>query len=213
MEKQLGAFLSELAYESPEKRREKLAQHYSHLHIADGFNDDEHFSVVGDKELYNVHRGSTTKKDWLVTDPAILFDNLKSTDRYHDSAAKSNAANEIYGQGKARYEVGHSLGGTLAQEISQENGNKSLAYNPGTSPFKTYAAVDKTQHQTFRNSHDLISLFNPNTEATSTQRASYGNATVDKMIEKGLSGPIQKPELAFADKIFQMVKGHSIGQT
>lgn len=157
-------FLANLSYKPKEERAQRLqsSQWGDKYQISSEFNDDEFVSVVGSDVLYNVHRGSVNRQD-AATDVQLALNQLESTDRYKASYAKSQAATQVHGTNKTVIEVGHSLGGTLAETIAKQNHTKSVAFNMGTTPLKDYKGTDRQQHQHYRIKGDLVSSFDNST--------------------------------------------------
>ncbi len=143
--------LSRVVYERPHQRVAQIDPTWTILD-----NSDEFLSVASPSTIYNIHRGTTTSED-LRTDVALAFGQLQHTDRYKRARQKSmNTRNE----GKHVVEVGHSLGGSLAEDIAVELGHESIVFNKGTTPFHS-RAKDPRRHIHIRNEGDLISQFDP----------------------------------------------------
>lgn len=162
------AWLLKLSYMTPQKREESIQKSPWRKHLKlTHFNNPEFFALNAGNQLFNVHRGSSNIEDFALTDVALAFNNLESTDRYKRSALWSKEATEQYGKGQRVTHVGHSLGGTLAEKISSEQGTESHAYNQGTNPFASYDNIDRSKHKHTQVKGDVISSFD-NSEGTST---------------------------------------------
>lgn len=73
-----------------------------------------------------------------------------------DRVRKSlNHATKVKGKyGKVKF-TGHSLGGTIANEVSRATGEEATIFNPGSSPLYKSSKADKTR--VIRNENDLVS--------------------------------------------------------
>lgn len=162
------------AYLSPDERVQQFQG--SDYQIQNDFNTDEFYSVIHNGTLYNVHRGSSTKEDWTQTDVQLALGDLPDSDRFKRSKALSAAATRKFGL--PTVEVGHSLGGSLAERIALEHGTESTVFNQGTSPLLSYGHINRRRNRHFRMSGDAISQFDPT--ATVLQNNSTG-ATLGKL--------------------------------
>ena len=159
-------FLASLAYELPEQRLHMLSQQgwlQTHSLVQ---NDETFFSLHAHHphmKSFNVHRGTASSKDF-ETDSQLALDRLHQTERYQQSKEKSLASRLKLGASHSIVEVGHSLGGTLADFIAQELNHSSVAFNMGTTPLHDYSKVDRTKHIHIRKSGDPISFFDNSTQ-------------------------------------------------
>lgn len=154
-------WLATIAYETPQQRAHLIEQKGYAQDYFLGENTDDFFSLIEKSAtgtMYNVHRGTSNTSD-IETDSQLAFGNLTQTSRYKRSKAHSERMMVMFGQGRNVKEVGHSLGGSLAEEISVSMGTESVAYNMGTTPFKDYSSTDRTRHKHIRNQGDVISAF------------------------------------------------------
>ena len=175
--------LADLAYKSPTERIAAVAKLGGT--IVPGFNDDEFMAVKINGKLYNVHRGSKTMEDWTQTDMALAVGELHRTDRYRRSLRKSLDARESTGMHSI--EVGHSLGGTLAEKIALHTGDESTVFNQGTSPLENYHGRDRRRHRHFRMEGDGVSGFDP-TATVLRNRSTSGRVAAMLLSRPNLPG-------------------------
>lgn len=97
-------------------------------------------------------RGSTTAKDFLLTDPALALGLGKYTSRFKEAQNLTKKVEQKYGMGADVY--GHSLGGTLAS-YSGAKGN-IVSYNKGVDLGDIGRTVPK-QETEIRRSGDVVS--------------------------------------------------------
>lgn len=162
----IQSHLLQLSYMPALQRQQALLNDglLRNLKLLPHYNDDEFFSVQDDRsgKIYNVHRGSTTAEDWLVTDPAIASGTFFGTERFARSLTKSynidRRYNKKYGGKYDVVEVGHSLGGTLADEIGYSLKNSSVAFNPGASPLQQSRPKDRNVNKIYRIQGDPVSF-------------------------------------------------------
>lgn len=168
-DKEFKSWLLGMSYKKPKEREEEIkkSKWSKHLKLSH-FNNDEFFALNAGKNLFNVHRGSSNLEDFALTDVALAFNNLENTDRYKRSALWSQEATDQYGQGQRVIHVGHSLGGTLAEKISTEQGTESDAYNQGTSPFSEYGGIDRSKHRSTRIEGDAVSASDKSSQGVET---------------------------------------------
>lgn len=151
--------LSDLAYKTPEERQQWVEEQGLENDYFIDQNDDEFFSLIGKHEnanAYNVHRGTSSLED-LGTDVQLALNRLNTTDRYKRSLEKSKRTHTFH-RPKV-IEIGHSLGGTLAEQIGQELNHESVAFNMGTTPLRSYKNVNRKRHRHIRREGDIISSF------------------------------------------------------
>lgn len=157
----LFAFLAQLAYKSPAERKELLrkSNYGLELELDEHLNFDEFATVISKSGsmMYNVHRG-TVNKDDVGTDLALAANRLEETDRFRRSLNWSNAALTKY-KDRTSMEVGHSLGGTLAQDIAIRNGTYSMSFNMGTTPLRDYSGINRERFRHYRMTDDFVSQF------------------------------------------------------
>lgn len=169
---ELGQFLSNLAYQKPLKRRNYLNNSKYKNFILTNYNDNE-YAVVLDKNTrnaYHIHRGTVNKKD-VKTDFHLAMNNLKNSERYNQTLAKVKKSTTHLNQYK-HVHVGHSLGGTLAQDISNEMSGYSISINRGTTPLENQKQLDTTKHIHYRDENDFISKFSKDNVTKSRKRIS-----------------------------------------
>lgn len=159
--------LAKQAYKSPQERSQYFATQEG-VELLNEFNLDEFYSVKYQGKIYNVHRGSTTRKDWTESDVQLAAGELNSSDRYLRSKELSREVMDRYNL--PTVEVGHSLGGTIAEKIALDHGTESTVFNMGTTPLEDYRSIDRSKHRHFRMDGDRISGFDPT--ATTLQRPS-----------------------------------------
>lgn len=159
--------LASAAYASPEQRQQRLHEKGYDVTFLDAFNNDEFYAVVAHHKVYNVHRGSVTTEDWLDSDKHIALDKLEKSDRYRRALLNSLGAREA--TELQSVEVGHSLGGTLAERIALHTGQRSVVFNQGTTPLANYHGIDRQLHQHFRVSGDGVSKFDPTATVVGNQ--------------------------------------------
>lgn len=186
---ELEVFLVNLAYTAPAQRRQKIQESKwsQDLTLHDEFNK-EHFAAVtheSQKTLFNLHRGTAAKED-VYTDAQLAINQLQESDRFKNSERHSTLSTSKLGAGKKVVEMGHSLGGALAEEIAQKHDRPSVALNMGTTPLKNYGKVDRTKHRHHRIGGDPISAFDP---TASTHHKNTGVKSVHERLwnrRKGL---------------------------
>jgi hypothetical protein len=149
--------LAKISYQPPEERFGELEK----AGLLGGqivLNKDEFMSYVYEGKLYNVHRGSKVLEDWTPTDLNLALDTLETTDRFQRAVRDSTESQQLTGM--KSIEVGHSLGGALAQRIAVAQNNESVVFNQGTTPLRQQK-VDTSRHVHYHNEGDLISAFDP----------------------------------------------------
>lgn len=155
-----AAFFADLAYTSPQERQAKIdsMNFNTSFQIDPDFNDEEFFAVVGGDDLIYGHRGTSNLSD-VGTDLGLAVGQFQQTERFKRSKKRSEQVQSKYqGQEYNETHVGHSLGGTLADEISRQLGHQSISFNQGTSPFmKTQES--SLEHQQHRTTTDFVSSF------------------------------------------------------
>jgi hypothetical protein len=167
-EQQKSHFLSNLSYQPPNQRQRYIdeSKYSNHFFIDPANNHDTFVSVrAADNKIYNAHRGTSNSAD-VLTDAYLAAGKLQDTSRYKESSARSKAIYSQYGDQHDIVEVGHSLGGTLADQISREHGGQSVSLNMGASPFASYGKDVSDDHQHIRTDNDLVSHFS--SDATQT---------------------------------------------
>ena len=94
------------------------------------------YEDVGAKTILCAVRGSVTAEDWGVTDVALLLGTLHSSARYLRNAAAVRSLMALYPE-NAFIMSGHSLGGTLAIQITKDLNStrvRAVSFNAGHSP-------------------------------------------------------------------------------
>lgn len=169
-------YFSSLAYDTPENRQQSLDQSASlnHYVIDPYFNEAEHFAAynVEDGSIIIGHRGTASLSD-VQTDIGLAFGSLESTDRYQRSFDFSRRVHEKYSSNSIT-QVGHSLGGTLADSISRRMDDQSVVFNRGSSPFEAHKPVN-AKHQHHRTSEDFISSFGQASSVKQTHSSKFGH--------------------------------------
>lgn len=160
----MDVFLANLVYQAPSKRRAIIneSEYKNELTLHNDLNLDHFASVTHQpsQTLYNLHRGTTNFFD-VQTDLDLAFGNLAQTTRFRSSEKLSQWGVYEHGDDKKIVELGHSLGGALAEEIALKHNRHSVALNMGTTPFKSYKSVDRSKHKHYRTTGDPISMFDP----------------------------------------------------
>lgn len=161
-EEELAFFLSSLSYQDPSQRKALLESSAfgSDYSINEAFNSDEFVSVHSrdGQHVYNAHRGSANMDDF-TTDLQLAVGGITSTKRHRRSRQWSHEVRQHHGNHVEYTEVGHSLGGTLADDISRQYGDKSIVFNMGTSPLhKDHEGSE--EHKQLRIGNDIVSSFN-----------------------------------------------------
>jgi hypothetical protein len=160
----ISSHLSNIAYSDPSERQSLLnnATFSSDYRIDPDFNTAEHFAVLHapSNTVYSAFRG-TSNLDDAGTDLALLTGNLTSSARFHRDLDRSRHLHEKFA-GHRIISTGHSLGGTIAETLSRHHGTKSIAFNPGTSPFANQP-LPSADHQRHRIDGDFVSSFSPST--------------------------------------------------
>jgi putative lipase involved disintegration of autophagic bodies len=167
-----AAFFANLAYTPPDQRQVAInSSDYNTYQVDPHFNDDEHFVAHSGNQVYSSHRG-TSNVDDVKTDLSLATGKLNETDRYKRSYTKSLSVLRKHRR-KNVTEVGHSLGGTLADQISRQTGRNSIVFNQGSSPFAAKHAAND-QHQHIRTSTDVVSAFSaPATQVIDAKGADH----------------------------------------
>ena len=159
------------------------------LTISPYFNDEEFISVFDKDNLYNVHRGSVNARD-AETDVQLAVNKLQDTARFKASERKSVLSASKHGIGKKVTELGHSLGGTLAEDIASKYGHHSVAFNMGTTPLRSYDSVDRSKHKHFRIKGDFVSSFDRGTGTVVMNSESLAEKKLKKHSLLGRSTPL-----------------------
>lgn len=167
-EQSMAAFFAKLAYIEPSQREEALNNStFGNNYAFDyDYSTDENFVVIHKQsgQVIVGHRGTSNLAD-VGTDLALAAGGLHHSHRYHRAQALSHDVAHKYHDQDILH-VGHSLGGTLADDLSRENGNRSITFNQGSSPL--HHRQGSEEHQIIRTGNDPVSTF---TEATKTIQA------------------------------------------
>lgn len=156
IDRELGVFLSDLAYAKPEERQNKLNQsRYKDSLRLTGHNHAQDATLLYQNQGVHIYRGSATSED-LWTDAQLAQGKLASTDRYKQTAARIDAAQKQYGITQATH-VGHSLGGTLATEMADVRKQKSVSFNAGVGLYNQTHAYAAEHHTRYRTPNDVVS--------------------------------------------------------
>lgn len=198
-------WLAQLAYQTPDERIKQLetSPYASQFMIDDQFNNDEFFSIVSldtsqDPALYNVHRGTKVYED-IGTDILLAANRLHETDRYRSAENASLGAQRKWNTGNVT-EVGHSLGGTLAQDLAIAHGNKSVSYNMGTTPLRNYSGIDREKHAHHVIHGDFVSQFDNSTNASVTFKPS--------VFDRFQNNRLFPMPMSFSEKLYQGFSNH-----
>jgi hypothetical protein len=165
--------LAKIAYEKPAERASKLQQLGISGSLVEGSNKDEFYAFKHGDKLWNVHRGSVTKEDWMQTDSALAVGQLQDSDRYHRAVKDSAQAEQATGM--KGVEVGHSLGGTLGETIAHTQGKESVVFNQGTSPLTDYSKFDRNKNVHYRVEGDSVSQFDSTAHKIVNQSSGFKN--------------------------------------
>jgi hypothetical protein len=168
---QLEAFLANLVYNPDKDARRSIleASPWGNTYsISEFLNLDDFMGVIGPDTLYNVHRGTANSLD-VGTDVSLAVNDLQHSIRFKRSEKASqwsvfhHGHNKITGKDRQVVEVGHSLGGTLAETIAMKHeGRRSSAFNMGTTPLVKYDSIDRTKYKHTRVKGDAVSAFDTN---------------------------------------------------
>ncbi len=109
-----------------------------------------------EKKLLMSVAGSHTAKDFLVTDVALAFGQLKKTKRFQSAQKTLEKAKLKYETPEATI-IGHSLGGSIAQKVAGKN-DKVYAVDAGFAPFERA----NSKHTVIRRKGDIVSMFGKN---------------------------------------------------
>lgn len=191
------ASLASEAYKDP-SQRQSLFVHPLYGSVGLVANDQNFamYQTNDAKHVYVSHRGtdlSQNDKRWqdLVNDFYIAIDRDEDLSRIHEADValmRYNSSNtEIT-------HVGHSLGGTIANQAAHRTNTNSVAFNPGSSP--THVALQSitlrhgypvnwytdhtVQHRIYNHADDFISR--------GAARGIYGDEQVDT-----LNNPTENP--------------------
>ena len=152
-----SAYLANLSYSHPQERYNSLKN--SGYILDKNYNYDNYAAVYhpASNTVYHLHRGTTTTDD-LGTDVQLSLGRLHHTSRYQTTERRVRGVTEKYSSAN-HVHIGHSLGGTLSDQLSRQFGHQSVAYNMGTSPLQQKQSFD-SNHQHIRTNTDFISSFN-----------------------------------------------------
>lgn len=136
-------------------------------------NKPEFMAFEHQGKIYHVHRGSKTQEDWWVTDVALAKGELEKTERWKRAVQDVMDAQAL--SHLPVVQVGHSLGGTIAQQIAIRNNKPSVVFNMGSTPFQDYGSSNTEQHKHYRLEGDLISGFDSNAQTVTPAAVSSQN--------------------------------------
>lgn len=122
----LAAEISSETYNSPNQRKQKIGNYEYYPELSDA----ENAVYVGSSTVFVGARGSSTAKDWLVSDVAIAGGTEASSARTKSYIEKIKKVKSAF-PSKQILLTGHSLGGNLAKEGSKQLGYKSYTFNQG----------------------------------------------------------------------------------
>lgn len=140
------------SYGDKKAREQLLANGYNYDNSLSNGNQQVWYSPDQKKLLFNV-AGTHNLKDW-GTDLWLGLGGLKNTNRYKEADKKLAQAKQKYGVQNATI-TGHSLGGSIAQNIKKK-GDQSYALDSG------YTIGQKTrtkggESHNYRTSGDIVS--------------------------------------------------------
>lgn len=198
-------YLSQIAYDAPDNRAENVSvnDEINHFTIDPQFNDAEHYAAYNDDtgQVVIGHRG-TSNLDDVSTDLSLAIGTLQSTDRYQRAYDFTQRVSQAY-QGWDIHHTGHSLGGTLGDDLARQFGQNSTVFNRGSSPFEGYKPVSD-QHRHIRTSEDLISSFAPSTEVRHTAT----HPVAQLLDQAGGSVHLFAPKWSLASRLYSGYTGH-----
>ncbi len=165
---QEAIFFAQLAYVSPQERQSVIENsQYAQQYMLDSRFQTDTFSVIlskTDGRAYHAYRGTTTAAD-VGTDAALAFGMLHGTDRYKNNERHSNIARSYSPNHSDVVHVGHSLGGTLADQIARTRGDRSISFNQGSTPLHNYGEGSNRNVQV-RVENDFVSRFTTGKQIT-----------------------------------------------
>lgn len=166
--------LADIAYKKPEERAQHMRERNLAGELLQEFNQDEFFAVRLNDRVYNVHRGSVTQQDWTDTNTSLAANELDRTARFQRSLEKSNQTQAV--TGLKSVEVGHSLGGSLAEHIALRNGSESVVFNQGTTFLRDFTKIDRNKNRHYRIQGDGVSSFDPTATTIDALPENYFNS-------------------------------------
>lgn len=173
---QRAEFFAELAYVSPMERQSVLENsQYAEEFMLDSRFQNDTFSVIlskTDNVAFHAYRGTVNSSD-VATDAALAFGMLHSTDRYKSNERVSSIARSYSPNHDNVIHVGHSLGGTLADQIARTRGDKSVSFNQGSTPLHNYGEGSRRNVQV-RVDNDFVSSFSTGKQITVGHHHSAG---------------------------------------
>ena len=117
-------------------------------------NEQVYYNPRKNKLLFNVS-GTHNMSD-VFTDVNLAVGNLRNTGRYKEASQTLDRAKQKY-HPKTTTLSGHSLGGSIVQDLSVKNPNdKAYAYNAGYSLFNL--PYSNTNLNSFRTAGDPVSI-------------------------------------------------------
>jgi hypothetical protein len=115
-----------------------------------GINNKVFYNPETHKLIYTVKGTNPTSLSDIYTDVQLGLGNLKSTDRYKSAHDGLRAAKLKYHVDSATV-IGHSLGGSISDNITSKN-DRSVTLDSG------YTFGQRTRGEEYRTSGDLVSL-------------------------------------------------------
>lgn len=104
-------------------------------------------------------RGSVTPDDWVTTDRAVALGKLRTTDRYRRSVSEYTSAREAL-KGYNVYTTGHSLGGNIAEVISDAHpATGTVVFNPGRGIDHVVGRARHHNSLAYINNMDYVSMY------------------------------------------------------
>lgn len=162
-------YFSSIAYDAPETRQQTMdtTDEINQFTVDPQFNEAEHFAAYNADtgQVIISHRGTNNLND-VGTDLALAAGSLQTTDRYQRAFDFTRRVSQAY-SGWDIHHTGHSLGGTLGDDLARRFNHSSTVFNRGSSPFEQTKPVSE-QHRHIRTSEDLISSFAPASEIRHT---------------------------------------------
>ncbi len=133
------------AYEASEEDRERFMAEYTtpgkyfQYDAKDSTAELAVFKAGPDAVVIGI-RGSSTINDWTGTDVDLLLGGLKDTARYKNNLAKVKEIQEKLNLRPDQvYLSGHSLGGSIALQMSHDEGYNASGFNAAVSPVSLIA--------------------------------------------------------------------------
>lgn len=151
-------------------------------------------SVDKEGNPYIAFRGTKTFED-IFPDVDIAL-GLRGHPRYQQALDLTKNVETKYG--KQAQVTGHSLGGTIAEHVSDKLGNKAVVFNPGKSLFGTV-----------RPSNERLTIHRKENDPISSGLKYTGK--FDKVIEASPGPPLERRlRSAILENIYNIAQNHSL---